>query len=1409
MTWRVIIEYQMRGSSIMLLKLKGNTHKLIGALAVIGVLIYSIFALLPVETGARNNGPEPNKAYTKDKDKVTLETEEDKNDKYLVTFTKKKDTDLYKCISNNLVKENKAEITGITGLSNSGDTITCYIGYISKEEDFLVGNEYSKDNIDQYKRENRGFELTELLVEYDIHGPIVTEEAKSKKLGDEKNTWMKKGDSFEISFYISDDNRINTIDNDSVKVSIGTIEKKAAKVSEDKDKAKFKVEFAVDELTSNVNEDGSFTYKIQALDILGNQLDATNNFNTGNTSVKFDGEKPTTPIISTVSIDEEHRIETISIGGSTDKLSGVVEYEYQIARIDIFGNPIWDGWTKCKEGFEKKLRGQHRVKARAIDAAGNVSDTTERSVGMDVDPPEARDVSISKVEENSNNNDVDYVKLGDKFKVSFKLYDNSGISDQSVKVDINNVVVPAKKLGDKYYEAEFQVAEKNSPPVDNSSEASTDETGKAEETEQLNLVAGEDNKEFEFKIYFEDTKGNSNKDNPVTETSGSGKDSKVVYYAPIKAAIDSFSSIKDEGDTSLVKNGEKVKVTFTANHAVDIAEGKIAGRKAEIRHIDENFKKWEAIYTIEGGELKDGENIPFSFTLKDAAGNTPIAITEANTENKVIYMAPIEVKVTDFSSSNRNRTYAKNGDKITVAFTTNHEVTVDKIKIAGQKLDTSKDSKELTTKDNKTWTAVYEIKDGDLEDNSPIDFEFTVNDAAGNTPVTTKKDGELKDITYMAPIKATITGFASNNRNSEKVARNGDIIQLTFTTTHPVKVSRLSIGGKELSGEAKSSDNMNWSIDYLVTPGALQDQQLIPYSFTLTDAAANTPFTFTSGQEDRNVKYFEPIKVSNLKIVSNNVKDGSKYAKDGDTITVTFDTQHKTHISVSKIAGKNIEFTSKNNEGKSWTGKYTLKNGDIVDLQQVSFQFNVDDEAANDTVSKNHQDSAVINKLKYYAPITVNATMSSSGSNKAYAKNGDTIKVSFTTNHEARVNSAVFFNERSGRATGNDTSSLSAEYTIPAGERVLKEDEIPFAINVEDPAGNTNSFNATNDGSKVIYDRTSPVAIIRPAFNGFSGKALNVTVSCSDKNIDPKAVSVTLNGKELMSAAERAAVKTTFDKAVNLQEEGEYDLKVVSTDLAGNKSDPNIGMKVILDITNPKFTSMKLDLTKAITVKKGFVISEFIKIDEKHIKSITCTLTDMLGSVEWDINKPIETDGKKTINLLAEDMAGNTSNLTYDIYVDGTVPKPIIKESVTGRSLSPGDNVEPFISEMSLEISLEKLHIGSENPDKFTQLKLTDENGNLIEDILAAKTPVEDIFKVPIKAFGKYNLVLEAEDDVGNKTELTSYSFEFKDKTLLLKFYENKPLFYSTMPLVVVIVISAVVFIINKLRRKSSIEEAA
>lgn len=1398
----------MRGNSIMLMKIKGNVGKLIAVLIVIAAVAYGVFIFLPVETGARNNGPEPNKVYTKDKDKATMEVSDKDNDKYLVAFTKNKDTNIYKCISNNLVKKNKVEITGFTEFTKTGDTLTIYIEYISSEEDFLVDKEYSKEDIEEYKKAHRDFQLEEILVEYDIHGPIVTEEAKSQKIRDERATWMKEGDSFEILFYISDDGRIGTIDMDSVKVTIGSVEKKARKISDDRDKAKFKADFSVNELKEHINEDGSFTYTINAVDILGNGLDTTNKFNTGNTSVKYDGEKPTEPIVSVEKTDD--RLETIKIGGSTDKHSGVKEYKYQYTEVKNEEEKAWSNWTSCNEGFEIKYRGIHRIRVKAVDFVDNESEIVEKTVGIDAEPPSIRDVIISKIESNSNGNDVDYVKLGDKFKITVNVNDISGIVEGSVKIKMNNEEIPTKALGNGNYEAMFQVAEKTLiPKIDNDTPYSTEEDSKEKVVEVLNLVAGEDNKPFEFKIVATDNKGNINEGNLVTEGYGRGQGSKVIYYAPITATIDSFGSIKDDGDSSLVKNGDKVKVSFTTNHPVEVSESKIAGKDVEVKSIDMSKNKWEAIYTIEGGELKDGDKISFDFTLKDAANNTPKVISGADTTSIVTYMAPIDVKVTNFTSSNENKAYAKNGDKISVTFTSNHEVKVDMITIAGQKLDISEKSKELITNDNKTWTGVYEIKEGDLEDNSFIDFEFTVKDAAGNTPVTIRKEPEQNNITYMAPIKANITDFSSNNINSSTVARNGNVINLSFTTSHPVKVSKLLIGGEELSSVAKSKDNMNWSVEYLITPGVLKDQELIPYSFTLTDSASNTPFTFTNGSDDMNVKYFEPIKVSNLKIVSNNVKDGSQYAKDGDTITITFDTQHKTQISAAKIAGKNIEFTSTNNEGKNWTGKYTLKNGDIVDLQQVSFQFSVDDETGNDTVSKNHQSDDVINKLIYYAPITVKATMASNGNNSGYAKNGDTIKVSFTTNHEISVSSAVFFNGRIGRASGNNSNTLSAEFTIPDGEKNLKEDPVPFAINVEDPAGNTYTFNETNDGSKVIYDRTSPVAVISPAFNGFSGKALNVTVSCSDKNIDPKAVSITLNGKELMSERERAAAKTTFDKRIDLLEEGEYDLRVVATDLAGNKSDPNVGMKVILDMTNPQFTSMRLDLTKAITVKKGFVISEFIKIDEEYIKSVTCTLTDMLGSVEWDITKPIETDGKKTINLLAEDMAGNTGSLTYDLYVDGTVPKPIIKDSVTGRSLSIGDNVEPFISAMSLEISLEKLHIGSENPDRFTELKLIDENGNLVEDILATQTPEEGVYKLDIKNFGKYNLILEAEDDVGNKTELTGYSFEFKDKSILLKFYENKTLFYSTMPLIVVIIISAVVFVISKLLRKPHIEEAA
>ena len=50
----------------------------------------------------------------------------------------------------------------------------------------------------------------------------------------------------------------------------------------------------------------------------------------------------------------------------------------------------------------------------------------------------------------------------------------------------------------------------------------------------------------------------------------------------------------------------------------------------------------------------------------------------------------------------------------------------------------------------------------------------------------------------------------------------------------------------------------------------------------------------------------------------------------------------------------------------------------------------------------------------------------------------------------------------------------------------------------------------------------------------------------------------------------------------------------------------------------------------------------------------------------------------------------------------------------------------------------------------------------------------------------------DAEDSVGNSTGVLEYSFTFKDKSVFVKYYENKPVFYSTTTLFAVLVIGGI-----------------
>ena len=899
----------------------------------------------------------------------------------------------------------------------------------------------------------------------------------------------------------------------------------------------------------------------------------------------------------------------------------------------------------------------------------------------------------------------------------------------------------------------------------------------------------EDDTEIPFEIVVGDNAGNE-------EVTKNEEDTlKVVYYAPIEIKDLTFQS--DNEIKNLAKNGNEVEIAFSTSHPVNINSVTIAGKDGKIETSDN--KSWKVSYVVENNCVEDDTEIPFEIVVGDNAGNEEATKNEEDA-SKVVYYAPIAIKDLSFQSNNGRKDLAKNGDKVEIAFSTSHPVNINSVTIAG------KDGK-IETSDNKSWKVSYVVENNCVEDDTEIPFEIVVGDNAGNEEVSKTKE-DTSRVIYYAPIEIRNFSFTSNNEVSGAIAKNGNVITMRFNTSHPVNLKNITIANT--TANISTVGNKQWEITYTVANGDTADQGFIDYYLKAGDDAGNSDVD-KSRDSSNEIRYYAPINISNTKITTTNGNDGNKYAKDGDTVYVTFNTNHDVYLTEGKIASRNVIDTLSGSGSSGYTLSYQLSNGDISDLGDVTFNFAASDVAGNDVVAVNTYDNNVTNRIQYFAPITLTSTIASNNENRAYAKNGSRIALDFITNHNTTVVSADIFG-RASEISGNGSTNLNASLTIPAGEVGLIEGVAPFYVTVTDLGGNYLSFNETNDNSSVIYDRTSPIVNLAPDFSGFTKEDITYTVSFSDTNLNPSGLSVLINGVEQITDVDRAnaAGNTNYTKTVTVSNENEYDISANVVDYASNAAESNVGAKVTIDKTNPEITTTNIDINTPGVFKSGFVIADYFNINEAYIKEIVCKVTDNSGSNDWDINTPIMTDGKKTIYLLVTDMAENTSKaVTYDLYIDGTAPKAIVKEMNSGKELSIGENSDAFLSNMTLNVSLAKLHIANEAVDKFTKLQLLDKDGNLVKDLLEESPSSEGQYSYKIDKFGKYKLVVSAEDQVGNTIDDVEYEFTFKDKSLFMKIYSNKPLFYTGNALIVVLLGAFIIRLITlKKRREDQLDNA-
>lgn len=1013
-----------------------------------------------------------------------------------------------------------------------------------------------------------------------------------------------------------------------------------------------------------------------------------------------------------------------------------------------------------------------KVKLTIKDQAENpVEVTTEKNIRIDNEKPGVTNIKVV----DKNDLAKTALKSGDTATVSFNLDDHNGSgcdNSQTVQFAINGSALKTATLVDGKFTADFLIG--------------TDVT--LTENEEITIT----------KLVCEDRVGNT-----VTAEDTVSFGTNCSFLGDIQISSVKFTS-DNSNNNYLAKNGDKVCVEFAANHPVVISGNISQDINISEQHsnAEDDFQNHKYVYRIylTATDIPSYDNKAFKFDLSiiDGAKNAPVRITDEDTGIiPLIYYAPIDSTIDsiNLASDGANAGFVKKNDNVKLNIKTKHPVNAFDTNISGTNVSLTQSEDKLT------WSGLKEIDGSGLADNSDIAFALKFSDAAGNE-VITKTQSDAAKVKFYDGISVSDIHMTSDN-DSSNIAKNGNKIQTSFRTSHPVILTSSKIAGKNVTFH--SDDNMNWTAEYTVAQGDITDNAFVPLFLAIDDIAGNEQFTADQNAYGiQKIKYFAPIKISDIVITTNNSKNGNKYAKNGNQVKVTFKSNHDITISNADILGKNTSLSKHDLSGcaKQFTMTYTIKNGDIADLSTVGFAFKADDIAGNPQIVKKSTDSDVRNHIQYYSPITAQISIASSYKKTDFAKNGDTITVSSRTNHDVSILNSKIFNRDTVNTIENG-KSLKMSYRIPLNENAIAQGNTSFEYTLIDLAGNILSVNqpsaATN---KVTYDRIRPTVSMTPQFNGFTNKNISYIFSFSDENLSASDISVKVNGAEQLTQADKVSTGKTFRKTISLSAEKEYEIIATLLDSAGNKCQQDKIVKITVDKTSPKVTSSKVDLTKSTSFKSGIELSEILEIQEKYIKEVICSITDSDGTRDIDINDPITGDGKKTVNIIVKDMAGNISQtMTYDFYIDGTPPKFEIKD--TDKKALSLDKTATFKDKLNLKIGLDSFGSDKENQlEKFTTLKLLNSNGNLVVDLLEEETPLSNGgYEIKVDKFGKYTLEVQAVDSAGNDTGLLKYKFVVKDKTVVEKYVSNKPLMIASIVGVLAIAGAVVLIIIKRKNR--------
>lgn len=388
-----------------------------------------------------------------------------------------------------------------------------------------------------------------------------------------------------------------------------------------------------------------------------------------------------------------------------------------------------------------------------------------------------------------------------------------------------------------------------------------------------------------------------------------------------------------------------------------------------------------------------------------------------------------------------------------------------------------------------------------------------------------------------------------------------------------------------------------------------------------------------------------------------------------------------------------------------------------------------------------------------------------------------------------------------------------------------------FDVAIRDNAGNE----AADFAAQSFYiDQTTPTLTITGVENNSANSgAVMPIVTYSDTNYDPAQVTITLvgaNRKQVALDGTYANIHngrefTLADFAMEKEMDDIYTLTASLTDKAGNTSTEEITFSVnrfgstymideALEKLNGSYVQAPMDvvITEINANELSNIKLTLFKNNETIIlKEGTDYRIDVEGgNGEWYqytytiFKSNFEDDGVYRLSLYSEDEAGNvaentldTKNMEISFGVDKTKPNIIVENLENGITYA----LEGMTAKLSISDNL-LLHTVMIYLDDFNTPYKT-WTAEEIAEIIAGNG--EFSFDIPGNSTGAHEVRIVSADVAGNE-QIAEISDFYVTTNLLVRYVNNKPLFYGSVA-GMLLLIGATIFLIAYKREKDE-EEA-